>query len=69
MEEDVDSAGVYFLSVEDFEWRPGRTNPTERSADRGADRGAERSTERAAEDAEKGEPPRATAADSMESGE
>ena len=26
---DIDSAGVYFLSVEDFEWRPERPAPDE----------------------------------------
>jgi len=29
MAKDLDSAGVYFLSVEDFEWRPERTSPDE----------------------------------------
>ena len=27
MATDFDSAGVYFLSVEEFEWRPGQDNP------------------------------------------
>ena len=27
MATDFDSAGVYFLSVEEFEWRPGPDNP------------------------------------------
>jgi len=25
--DDIDSAGVYFLDVSEFEWRPGRSEP------------------------------------------
>ncbi len=34
---DIDSAGVYFLSVEDFEWRPERLSPDDPSGEKKKD--------------------------------
>ncbi len=34
---DVDSAGAYFLSVEDFEWRPERLSPDEPAGEKKED--------------------------------
>ncbi len=37
MAKDVDSAGVFFLSVEDFEWRPERLSPDEPAGEKKED--------------------------------
>ena len=37
MARDVDSAGAYFLSVEDFEWRPERLSPDEPAGEKKED--------------------------------
>lgn len=37
MARDIDSAGVYFLSVEDFEWRPERPSPDESAEEKKED--------------------------------
>ena len=39
---DIDSAGVYFLSVEDFEWRPERLSSDEPAREKAEDTESER---------------------------
>ncbi len=50
MAKDVDSAGVYFLSIEEFEWRPERDRPDEHTEEKKRDSDGRSSTDTAHED-------------------
>ena len=58
MPKDLDSAGVYFMSVADFHWRPGRDDPDQpadekKRADEAGSREKPVDEERKREDPEK----------------
>ena len=54
---DIDSAGVYFLSVEEFEWRPGQDNPNDSAGKKSESAESGRASGNAREQPESGQIP------------